>query len=259
MLPLIHDLQERPGDRPELALRLWIIAVVLAVIFLATMLNAALPARLLDPRWLQRMIQALLDRAFLPLIALVLLQLAVVLHPASTRLRRRRDRYSHLSRLAAVGFLLLIPLQIASSWGTLNLLASGQQQQRLQGVAMVGALRQAVNTSSSHEELEQRLRNLPVKLNNPGSRADLALPFRERQRRILAGLDRSEQQLARASGPAPIPWLPLLESSLRVVPTALALAAGFAVMALGAGQPRSRLAAEEQAYFEALGSERVEG
>jgi len=240
MLALLRDLKARQGDLPDLALRLWIIAVALVVIFLAAVLNAALPPQLLDPRWLQALIQALLANGFLPLIALLLLQLAVVLHPASSKLRRRRDRCSRLARFAAIGFLLLIPLQIASSWGTLNLLASGQQQQRLQGVAMVGALRQAVNAATSPQDLEQRLRGLPVALSGPTTPADLALPFPERRRRILEGLDRSEQQLARSSAPAPIPWLALLESSLRVVPTALAQAAGFGALALGAGRFKGR-------------------
>ena len=240
MLALLRDLKARQGDQPDLALRLWIIAVALVVIFLAAVLSAVLPPQLLDPRWLQSLIQALLGNGFLPLIALVLLQLAVVLHPASSRLRRRRDRFSRLARLAAIGFLLLIPLQLAASWGTINLLASGQQQQRLQGVAMVGALRQAVNAATNPQDLEQRLRGLPVAVTGPTTPADLALPFPERRRRILEVLDRSEQQLARSSAPAPIPWLALLESSLRVVPTALALAAAFAALALGAGRSKGR-------------------
>jgi hypothetical protein len=42
---------------------------------------------------------------------LVLVPLAVVINPKSSRLRRRRDRSSRL----ALGFALLIPLQLAST------------------------------------------------------------------------------------------------------------------------------------------------
>jgi len=115
VINLLDELKSRPGALPELALRLWFGALALLVVFAATVLNAALPLRLVDPRWLQGLIQALLSQGFLPLIALVLLQLAVVLNPESSRLRRRRDRFSRLALVAALGFALLIPLQLAST------------------------------------------------------------------------------------------------------------------------------------------------
>ena len=171
MLSLLAELKSRQGDRPDLALRLWYVALALLVVFAATVLNAALPLRLLDPRWLQGMIQALLSQGFVPLIALVLLQLAVVLNPDSNRLRRRRDRFCRLALVAALGFVLLIPLQLASSWGSLNQLASGQNQQRLQGLAVIGQLRQAISTASSHQDLASRLASLPIPQSGSGSAA----------------------------------------------------------------------------------------
>jgi hypothetical protein len=87
----------------------------LLVVFAATVLNAALPLRLVDPSWLQGLIQFLLSQGFLPLIALVLVPLAVVINPKSSRLCRRRDRFSRLALVAALGFALLIPLQLAST------------------------------------------------------------------------------------------------------------------------------------------------
>lgn len=114
MIKLLAELKSRQGDRPVLALRLWLVALALLVVFAATVLNGALPLRLLDPRWLLGLIQVLLSQGFLPLIALVLLQLAVVLNPNSSRLRRRRDRCSRLALVAALGFALLVPLQLTA-------------------------------------------------------------------------------------------------------------------------------------------------
>ena len=258
MLNLLAELKNRQGDRPDLALRLWYVALALLVVFAATVLNAALPLRLLDPRWLQGLIQVLLSQGFLPLIALVLLQLAVVLNPESNRLRRRRDRFCRLALVAALGFVLLIPLQLASSWGSLNLLANGQNQQRLQGLAVIGQLRQAISTASSRQDLASRLASLPIPQSGSGSAADLALPFPQRQRNLLEGLARSERQLTRAAASAPIPWPTLIETSLRVIPTALALAGGFAALALGhGGRLSGKQALAEEAYFEALGREQA--
>jgi hypothetical protein len=87
----------------------------LLVVFAVMVLNAALPLRLVDPSWLQGLIQFLLSQGFLPLIALVLVPLAVVINPKSSRLCRRRDRFSRLALVAALGFALLIPLQLAST------------------------------------------------------------------------------------------------------------------------------------------------
>ncbi len=234
MISLLEGLQSRQGDRPDLALRLWFVALALLVMFAAAMLNAALPLRLLDPRWLQRLIQAVLTQGFLPLIALVLLHLAVVLNPGSSRVRRR-DRFSRLAKIAAVGFVLLIPLQLASTWGSLNLLTSDQQQQRIQGLAVVGQLRKAVGEATSHQDLERRLGSLNIPLLSKSSAADLGLPYPQRQQKLLAGLTNSERQLTSVPTAAPIPWLALIESSLRVAPTALALAAGFFVLGYGTG------------------------
>ena len=234
MINLLAELKSRQGDRPELALRLWLVAFSLLVVFAATVLNAALPLRLVDPRWLQGLIQVLLSQGFLPLMALVLLQLAAVLNPERSRLRRRRDRFSRLALVAAVGFVLLIPLQLVATWGSLNQLASGQNQQRLQGLAVIGQLRQAVSAASSHQDLANRLAALPIPQSGSGSPADLALPFPQRQRNLLEGLARSERQLTSvAATPDPIPWPALIEAALRVIPTSLALAGGFFVLGYG--------------------------
>ena len=234
MLNLLQELKSRPGDRPEFALRLWFVAFALLMVFAATVLNAALPLRLVDPRWLQGLIQALLSQGFLPLIALVMLQLAAVLNPESSRLRRRRDRFSRLALVAALGFALLIPLQLISTWGSLNQQASGQNKQRLQGLAVIGQLRQAISAATSHQDLASRLAALPIPQSGSSSPADLGLPFPQRQRNLLEGLARSEAQLTNAaSTAAPIPWPGLIEAALRVIPTALALAGGFFVLGYG--------------------------
>jgi hypothetical protein len=76
----------------------------------------------------------------------------------------------------------------------------------------------------------------------------------ERQRNLLEGLARSERQLTRSAATAPIPWPALIETSLRVIPTALALAGGFATLAFGhGGRQAGKQALAEEAYLEALG------
>jgi len=114
-----------------------------------------LPAKLADPFWLLALTGAFCINGFLALLA-VLQQLAVVLHLESSRLRRRRDRLSRLALVAALGFALLIPLQFNSAWGSLNQQLGGENEQRFQGLAVIGQLSQAITASSQRWSREGR-------------------------------------------------------------------------------------------------------
>ena len=244
------------ADRLDLALRLYLVALALLAFFALTILNGALPLRLLDPAWFEAMVQLLLSQAFLPLVALVLLHLAVVLNPDSTRLRSRRDRYARFALAAALGFVLLIPLHLGATWSLLNKQNSNaQEQQLIQGQAVIGQLRQAITAANSYQDLASRLAALPIR-QREASPADLALPFPQRQQKMLAGLARSEAELNRSTAKAaPIPWTALLEPFLRIAPAALALAGGFFVLgngSLGGRTKVSNILEKEQSYFDAL-------
>ena len=69
-------------------------------------------------------LSAATPNCFLALLA-VLPQLAVVLHRECGSMGRGRDRHSRLALVAALDCPLLIPLQLISTWGSLNQQASG--------------------------------------------------------------------------------------------------------------------------------------
>lgn len=168
-------------DWQLLGVHLYAVALVLVGVFLALVLNTSLPLRPGDPRWLQQLIQVLLSQGWLPLIGLVLMHLAVFINPDSSRLSNRRDRYTQLAWIAALGFLLLVPLQLACSWGSLNVIATRQEQQRSQGLQVIAQLRLAATLAESHQDLDQRLRALPVTLTRDTPSANPAQPFALRQ------------------------------------------------------------------------------
>jgi len=130
---------------------------------------------------------------------------------------------------------LLIPLHLGATWSLLNKQNSNaQEQQLIQGQAVIGQLRQAITAATSHQDLASRLAALPIPQSGSSSPADLALPFPQRQRNLLEGLARSERQLTSvAATPDPIPWPALIEAALRVIPTSLALAGGIFVLGYG--------------------------
>ena len=91
----------------------------LLVIFVLAVALPLLPTKLADPFWLLAFSGAFCTNGFLALLA-VLLQLAVVLHAEISSMGHGPDRHSRLALVAALDFALLIPLQLISTWGSLN-------------------------------------------------------------------------------------------------------------------------------------------
>jgi hypothetical protein len=127
----------------------------LLVIFVLAVALPLLPTKLADPFWLLAFSGAFCTNGFLALLA-VLLQLAVVLHAEISSMGHGPDRHSRLALVAALDFALLIPLQLISTWGCLNQQASGENRQRLQGLAVIGQLNQAITASSQRWSREGR-------------------------------------------------------------------------------------------------------
>jgi hypothetical protein len=113
------------------------VALALFIVFLAILLAAMLPLEILDSRWQVRVISALLGSSSLPLIGVVLMLLANYLddefRPFGDKIRLLR----RLAGFAAIGFLLLIPLQITAGSRLLNQQSGNEvaQLKVLQGAA----------------------------------------------------------------------------------------------------------------------------
>ncbi len=78
-------------------------------------ITALVPFTPLDPGWQGRLARTLLDSASLPLLSLALLPIGRWLDPADPLLKRRRRSFSRLAGAAALGFLLLVPLQVSAN------------------------------------------------------------------------------------------------------------------------------------------------
>jgi hypothetical protein len=115
------------GERQRLAALAAATANGLLALFVLAVALPLLPLKLADPFWLLAFTGAFCSNGFLALLA-VLLPLAVVLHPECGSICRGRDRHSRLALVAALDFALLIPLQLISTWGSLNQQASGENQ-----------------------------------------------------------------------------------------------------------------------------------
>jgi hypothetical protein len=239
-----------PIDLALVGQRLWFVALALFLYYGAAVLSVALPPLPLDPRWQLPVIAALLGNGPLALIGLALTHLAVVLQPANRRMRHRSKRIGQLAVVAAIGFLLLLPLQVSATWRVFQARANSANRQQLQGQQTITALRQAITAASSNQDLQRRLEalNLPV-----AGQADLQIPFPQRQQKLLAGLQQSQERLA-ATPPVtpPLPLGALLQSGLRVTPAALALAWAFWALGNWRRGPGGRKPFTDASYFEVL-------
>ncbi|MFM6174836.1 MAG: HpsJ family protein [Sphaerospermopsis kisseleviana] len=207
------------------------LALAFVLLFATLVLTSLFPLQLLDPAWQGRVSRTLLDSASLPLLALALLQIGRWLDPADPLLKRRQRSFSRLAGVGALGFLLLVPVQISASLRLQQARGAEQSGRIAEAERQLAAFRQAVQQASSSEALASSLEKLGGPRPAP---ADLALPLPVLKAQANAALD--QVQLAvrrqRAALPASNP-LRQIPELLRPCTAALILAFAFASLARG--------------------------
>ncbi len=215
------------------------IATALFVVFVAVVIASSLPPRLLDPTWQLRFTASLINNGTIAVLGLVLMWLASILLPASGRLRARRDQISALAAAAAIGYLLLIPVQTYAVWQGVNTANLGQSRQLRTATDRLVQLRKAVKEASSTADLQSRLQALRGPTLPP---ADLARSIEVVRPQILAGLDSAETTVRqRLAGLPPDRIWQLAQETVRVLVSSLAYAFAFAAGAYLPGKPLSLL------------------
>ena len=207
---------------------LGVVALVLFVLF-ATLVAAALwPVQLLNPAWQLRLAGSLVNGAPFALLGLALLQIAVELGPHDPFLQRRQRLCSQLAVAAALGFLLLVPLQGVAGLQQSRSSTSAQSFRISGAERRLVALRQAVAGAASNADLNQQLQKLQGPVLGP---ADLAQPLHLLKAEVGAVFDQAALQIARErqATPPTNPWR-LLPELLRNGIACLALALGFAAL-----------------------------
>jgi len=129
----------------------------LFIVFLAQIITTLFPIALLQPEWMLRFSGSLRGIASLPLMALGLIMLANMIDgkvmPSSSHLQFLR----RIASLAAIGFLLLIPLQ---TYGTVVGIRSQLQQNQAQ-LNSLTSVAQLVENASNEPQLRDAIRAIP--------------------------------------------------------------------------------------------------
>ena len=216
-----------------------VVALVLFVLFGSLVAAALFPLQLLDPAWQLRLAGTLINSAAFPLLGLALLQVAAELGPHDPLLKNRASACSQLAVAAALGFLLLLPLQTIAGLKTSRSLNTAQAA-RIQGAeAKLKALRQAVATAASNADLNKQLQKLEGPALGP---ADIAQPLPLLKAQVGSVLDQAALQISRErEASQPRTRLQLLPDLLRNALASLALALGFAALARRPGSRRTVL------------------
>ena len=150
------------------------VALVLFVLFATLVVGALWPVQLLNPLWQLRLPDSLVNGAPFALLGLALLQIAVELGLRDPVLQRRQRLCSHLAVAVALGFLLLAPLQGVAGLQQSRSSTSVQSSRITGAERRLVALRQAVASANSNEEINQRLQRLQCPVLGP---ADIAQPL----------------------------------------------------------------------------------
>jgi hypothetical protein len=173
---------------------LGLLALVLALIFGLQLLGVLFPWQPLAPAWQLRLGTALTNGATLPLLSLALLQIAVWLDPQDPLLRQRQRLFRQLAVLAAVGYLLLLPLQLTAGLRQQNDVSNAQLSRIRGAERRLQALRQLTAEADSPGELNAELQKLQGPVLGP---ADLTHPLPLLKAQVNAVFDQAQIQINR--------------------------------------------------------------
>ena len=206
------------------------LSLALLGIFLATVVVGAWPPKILDPQWQLSFSAGLINNASLALVGALLTPLALAFHPGSDRLRSRRNAFRRWALAAAIGFLLLIPLQASAGWRLYRSVTSNAERQISQSARKLTELRQAIATATSPQELQAKLNQL-VGTNAGLSPTQLRTPFDQLRQDLLTGADQALNRLQqRIEAQSSLKPDRLIKETIRISLSSLFYATGFAFL-----------------------------
>ncbi|MEY4806158.1 MAG: hypothetical protein RLZZ206_547 [Cyanobacteriota bacterium] len=199
----------------------------------AAVVLALFPLRLADRQWQLGVLANLVSNGSWILIGLVLLHLASMLEPRNRALSQRLMLWRRLAALAAVAYLLIVPLQVTITW--LGVDASRNERERIisKSETQLKGYRDALMGAPNLTDLKERLGAIPGAPPLP-EQASL-LPYAEVRKQLLLQLEQAESRLRQRleSLPPPPNTLELGRQTARGAIASLMLALGFASGAEG--------------------------
>jgi len=201
------------------------VGYALILVFFAQVISALFPIALLKPQWIARASAALRGTASLPLLGTVLILLANMIDGSVLPSSRQLVQFRRIATIAALGFLLLIPLQSFATVRSINSQAQEQQAELNRVIAAANQLQKA----TTEQQLRDAIRSIPggEQVANRPLGADVQTIKTALLRRIEPSVKRAENQLQQSKSQSlQNTIVPLFRDAL----ICLAYAIGFAGM-----------------------------
>jgi hypothetical protein len=131
----------------------------LFALFLIQLLPILIESKPTDPDWQGLLVAQFVQQGVLAFLGFVLLHLAVFLNHKKQHLRRRLRNARHLALAASIGFILLIPLQLASSLQALRTVQLKRSDNAAQ-VTRLMEIRELILKAQSSQDINYRLKSL---------------------------------------------------------------------------------------------------
>lgn len=201
----------------------------LFLVFLGYAIVDSLPFELLNPNWQLRFVARILSLGSIPLVGFACVHLAAILNPANVRMRQRLLSMRQWAMAAAIGFLLLIPLQGFATWKAYSEAKTNQRTLIQQANRRVAPLKRVIESATSTADLQQKLSQLEggrLKL----APEDFSRPLADVKKAIFDNLARSQNLYADriASSTAPTQIWGALQNAARTVVASIGFFIGFA-------------------------------
>ena len=234
-----------PAGLSDLSQSMSLAALSMLAVFLLSLLSSLLPARLGEATWQLAFVTLLVDNAVVALVALLTLHIAARLNAGDGFSASLRDGAARWAVAAALGFLLLVPLQLWNGWRLQQADTHSLSRQERQVERRFQQLRRAVSEASSVPELQRGLRQVVGSALPPLNPSE---PLPELKRQLSTVLSRNEEQLQqqlrrqRLSRAEARNGSGLIATPLRGALSCLAYALAFAALARRRGRTISLLA-----------------
>lgn len=208
-------------------------ALAMFFVYGASIISVLFPLQLREPLWHQNAINSLVNNGVIPLVGLSLLQLLRLIHPDLRPTRELLKSASRWALPAALGFLLLVPLQVGVAISVLNQADSNDLGQSQQARQQIARLRAAIQAAGSSHELAQAVPGLPPQVADQLADQLADQPLAEARQQLLTNLDREEGRIQPRLNSAKTKrrWA-VARDAFRNIVACLALAAAFFALRL---------------------------
>jgi hypothetical protein len=225
---------------------LGLLGLCLPALFVVSVLVVMLPLRILDPGWQLRLIAILVERGPLALLGVAMSYISTVMDPGDVKLRARRNALVRFTKLAVIGYLLVIPLQLSAVWRSTVVLSQQQNSKVSHAQQNLKLMRQQIEVATSFNDIQTRLAAIQAP-NLPIESATLFKPLPQIKAALLSEVDQAERMIERQSEASnrPVRLWGLLQSSFATV-----LAASIEALAFSAASPRRPMTSRLWRYWQ---------